>query len=891
MTQQTWRTSLRELIKEKFVHTSQEWFDIFLSTASNLDLTIVSHQFARLSFAQRREQVQELLSQLNVSLETGMFSLYTPQEAESLDLAPAALLEEQPIYTWHDLATLAANIDVKPIQVPRQTRIPHTIAFYSFKGGVGRTTALTHVAWILAQRGRKVVVVDLDLEAPGLSSAFDLSPGLKHGIVDYFYERAYIPRDVEPTISITEIFGEVRISEAPGRLFIVPAGELNLDYISKVDDLRTTAVTQTGEDLWSTFFNEINQQVQPDIILVDSRTGINQWGAFSLLRAADKAIVFLYPNHQNRQGIDLLLEALAGKISVQLIFSPVPFGDAGRQIVREHWLALQERLEKLIIPDKNLPEEDDLGLSEPIIIQYLAELALAPRFPVLSLASHYMNIANIIDDDTTATSLEEVLSDIQQRWHILESLQFPEVDAANPHHNLRELFQRTNDFDKFLDGGTCLIRGRKGTGKTALYTLSLKHKADALALSRGRLDNITLLSGHGSFQETRPTQSEFRFLDQEIKAHHGSWEDFWRSYMLLRLYQEDLLRKSIKDARFQSIGKLLTSLPKERSVWQFGHTKTLAQISTSAELSLIAKDWLASINEQLHKTKQTLWLLYDDLDVDLESNLREEALKGLFQLIQASDASHLTAIRYKIFLREDIWSRLTFDNKSHFNGRDITLQWTARDFLRLALRQAMQSVEFSELVNRFAPVGTIDQATDEAVEKALKLLWGNRRDPNSQSKYVSRWVYDRLTDASKTTFPRSLNILLKEARAYELETSKGKTGLPAERLLQLKSLNEGLIRASAYRCDELREEYPDLRPFFDSLVGLTIVASRDELHRLWQKTIQQTLPEFKEFRKFTDFLISIGLIGIAEIREKEQGYRFAEIYTHGFRLYRGTRKY
>lgn len=560
MTQQTWRTSLGELIKEKFIHTSHEWFDIFLSTAGNLDLTIVSHQFARLPLVQRREQVQELLSQLNISFEPGMVSLYTPQEAESLGLTPPALPEEQPVYTWHDLSMLAANLDEKPIQPQRPPRVPHTIAFYSFKGGVGRTTALIHIAWILAQRGRKVVAVDLDLEAPGLSSALDIFPHPKYGIVDYFYERAYIPRDIEPTISVTEIFGEVRISEAPGRLFIVPAGELTLDYISKVDDLRTTAVTRAGEDLWTAFFNEINQQVQPDIILVDSRTGINQWGAFSLLRAADKAIVFLYPNHQNRQGIDLLLEALAGKISVQLVFSPVPFGEAGRQMVREHWLALQEHQERLAIPDNNLPEEDDLGPSEPITIQYLAELALAPKFPVLSLTSHYMSIANSIDDDTTVISLEEILSDVQRRWNTLESLQFPEVDAANPRHNLHELFQRTHDFDKFLDNGTCLIRGRKGTGKTALYTLSLKHGEDARALSRGRLDNITFLSGHGSYQEARPTKSEFRFLDQEIRTRHGSWEDFWRSYALLRLYQEDLLRKYIRDPKFQPLGARFTAL-------------------------------------------------------------------------------------------------------------------------------------------------------------------------------------------------------------------------------------------------------------------------------------------------------------------------------------------
>ena len=42
------------------------------------------------------------------------------------------------------------------------------VAFYSFKGGVGRTMSLLSVAYTLAQRGRKVVVADWDLQAPGL---------------------------------------------------------------------------------------------------------------------------------------------------------------------------------------------------------------------------------------------------------------------------------------------------------------------------------------------------------------------------------------------------------------------------------------------------------------------------------------------------------------------------------------------------------------------------------------------------------------------------------------------------------------------------------------------------------------------------------------------------
>jgi MinD-like ATPase involved in chromosome partitioning or flagellar assembly len=41
--------------------------------------------------------------------------------------------------------------------------------FYSFKGGVGRTLALANVGYVLASWGRDVLMVDADLEAPGLS--------------------------------------------------------------------------------------------------------------------------------------------------------------------------------------------------------------------------------------------------------------------------------------------------------------------------------------------------------------------------------------------------------------------------------------------------------------------------------------------------------------------------------------------------------------------------------------------------------------------------------------------------------------------------------------------------------------------------------------------------
>src|SRR4051812_3785688 len=45
---------------------------------------------------------------------------------------------------------------------------PRIVTFYSYKGGTGRSMALANVAWILAANGKRVAVIDWDLEAPGL---------------------------------------------------------------------------------------------------------------------------------------------------------------------------------------------------------------------------------------------------------------------------------------------------------------------------------------------------------------------------------------------------------------------------------------------------------------------------------------------------------------------------------------------------------------------------------------------------------------------------------------------------------------------------------------------------------------------------------------------------
>ena len=646
--QETWQGALKQLITEHYVKNSHEWLDVNISTSGLLNLTIVSNRFVELSILQRKEQVLSFLHQSQVRhLSPGFLSLYTLQEAESLNISRPQVVNGASVHTWQDLALLAANPQNQSQAPVREPHVPRTVTFYSFKGGVGRTTALTHVAWILAMRGRKVVAVDLDLEAPGLSTAFNLSPQPRYGIVDYFYERSYLPNGVAPSISITQIFGEVRIPNATGRVFVVPAGCLDLDYVSKVDDLRATTIIDSGENLWSVFSREIQDQLKPDILLIDSRTGINQWGALSLLQAADEVIIFLFPNEQNRQGIELLLLSLQAlkNLSINFVFSPVPdVTESGLAKVRKIWKSLYKKI-KIVTNGNDETDEDNEGesdlddsqteIEDPLVVPYLQPIALADSYPVPALLDYYTRIANLIDEETDELKRRTVLTGTDHRWKIIESLQFPEVNAADQKQDLSLLFQRTTDFEKFLDDTTCLIRGRKGTGKTALYWLLLKHESVAQQLAHGRLDNTVCFSVHGRFHESRPSRDEFQVINQGFVIRGEAWEAFWRAYLLLRAFQSKCFTfpRGNKGEKYNLLKSILDSLPREG--WQSEHTKSLIQLSTDSDLRLLVIDALNVIDEQARKKSQILWFLYDDLDEDFQEEGEEYDSQALDWLISA----------------------------------------------------------------------------------------------------------------------------------------------------------------------------------------------------------------------------------------------------------------
>ncbi|KJU85176.1 Cobyrinic acid a,c-diamide synthase domain protein [Candidatus Magnetobacterium bavaricum] len=168
------------------------------------------------------------------------------------------------------------------------------VTFFGIKGGVGRSTALVIWAWRLAKQGKKVLIFDLDLESPGVSSTLLPDESLPdYGIVDWFVE------DGVGQVNIIEnaiIASSPLAKDLPGEIRIVPAfGRDTGDYMPKLArcyaEFSGNAHKPWGERLQQ-MVEEVEDKERPDLVILDSRAGLHDIAAISVTRM--DADVFLF---------------------------------------------------------------------------------------------------------------------------------------------------------------------------------------------------------------------------------------------------------------------------------------------------------------------------------------------------------------------------------------------------------------------------------------------------------------------------------------------------------------------------------------------------------------------------------------------------------------------
>src|SRR5262245_42502168 len=217
----------------------------------------------------------------------------------------------------------------EPISVPGEI-----ITFYSYKGGTGRSMALANVACLLARKqagGKGVLMVDWDLEAPGLHRFFHdrLTRHLGHygnvesaldkqlGLIDLFYElnEAIIDFETgleEPTDEMeSELRQAVRLedyiveTDIPS-LSLMKAGRFDGEYPKRINAFSWEELYTNAAWLFPLFADWLTARYR--YVLIDSRTGVTDTSGICTMLMPEKLVAVFTPNRQSLLGVLQLLE-------------------------------------------------------------------------------------------------------------------------------------------------------------------------------------------------------------------------------------------------------------------------------------------------------------------------------------------------------------------------------------------------------------------------------------------------------------------------------------------------------------------------------------------------------------------------------------------------------
>lgn len=826
---------------------------------------------------EREQKIDEILSSLGLSLASYPFydyELLTPAEAQSTQ--PANFVQ---LPLWSEILMApepdeAISLDDEP---PKR---PFVVTFYSFKGGVGRTTALGLVAGILA-RNRRVVMIDLDLEAPGLSTMFPPSPTSpdegRLGVLDYLHQRLLTPELNVPPIE--DCIRQIEL-QARGQLYLIPTGEYDEGYIHRLADLDMRVFYRSEKNPIHQLLDDIKRVLEPDVILIDARTGFDPTGAVALFDLADLAMICFSPTDQSFKGLKWVVRAARkqynynGKPDLHFLLTPLPPASTSQQ---QAWIA---KAEDWI--------ENEWGLSSDLVTNESYNVVLYnPQIPVLSsfvngvptdLLGAYTPIFEVIDNNLPDIKTDTLINIPTAREAILKELNFQSGTAQDIDlKQIPAIFQKTEDFPEFLKPRTWLIRGAKGTGKTLLFRLFVEQAQSARELAPFHIDlnQVDFVAGHGTTALGGPLLGSEALRRYEQQAGEFAWSSFWLNYALLQLCHAYPELHSLP-----SLDRELLALAKQDHPSQAKIVTWMIQRAASPIASVQATDELRAINDCLSERNRRVWLFYDELDAGFGTTRpdharRKRALEALFAW-WLEHVRGLSRIIPKILLREDIWNKVDFTNKAHYAGHFLQLRWEEADLWRLVLRQALSSSStLATLLDQQLNMSLkrLDKSDLNQLRQSLYPLWGERMG-RGRKAYTYNWVRKRITDTQNDRFPRSLVELLKQAIKIEEGSTRAN---PYETVLRPRSLINALSDVSALRVDEVRNEYPEFNEELNKLKDERSPISADRLSEIWSK-------QGKDLNTLISDIIKAGIM--REYQQEASRYAVAELYLYGLGMRR-----
>lgn len=247
------------------------------------------------------------------------------------------------------------------------------VTFYSYKGGVGRTMALANVAAMLAKEGRRVLLIDFDLEAPGLDAFEGLGCAKGHsGVVEYVAE--YLATGKAPPIASFVRECVPASTHLRGKLWLMPSGKKDQQYNRDRARINWAELYDKydGERFVENWKADIEKTYAPDYVLIDSRTGLTDVGGICTLHLPQLVVLLYALNDQNIHGIAGVARAISKAENTRppqllTVASPVP------PMPKEKSGLLQERLDLA---------EKELGVKPHCQIHYDGRVPLKEQIVV-----------------------------------------------------------------------------------------------------------------------------------------------------------------------------------------------------------------------------------------------------------------------------------------------------------------------------------------------------------------------------------------------------------------------------------------------------------------------------------------------------------------------------
>ncbi|MGV1804597.1 KGGVGR-motif variant AAA ATPase [Agrobacterium vitis] len=289
------------------------------------------------------------------------------------------------------------------------------VTFYSYKGGVGRSFALTNVATILGRWGFRVLCIDWDLEAPGLEDFFrpylDLNePPIDRGVVELltgFAKTRQVRLDWRPYVQ------RLKRPDLQGVEFI-KAGHYNSDYMQRLQKLNWEKLYKLGlGETLEAMFDELREEY--DFVLIDSRTGVTDFSGIVTAQLPDILAFLFTANEQSLGGATAVARraaAIRNDIAIdrsQLLLLPIP---ARFESQVEHYISSTWRNRFA----SSLPEFYEGWASKDASIEKLILASTIPYVPFWSFGERIAAIEdNSYDNSSINFSMENIAALLAHR--------------------------------------------------------------------------------------------------------------------------------------------------------------------------------------------------------------------------------------------------------------------------------------------------------------------------------------------------------------------------------------------------------------------------------------------------------------------------------------------